>query len=307
MAPSILHLCSIAAPAGGPGTAGTETAAVVHPRRGLARVHDLLPGFTGDILDVLTGDHLGALDAAAETAEDAVFSSPDDAVYGAPYRHPRMLWGIGLNYVEHASDLSEGVPEEPASFIKGDHTVIGPGEAIPIPEQSERTTTEAEVAAVIGRYCRNVEPEDALDYLAGVVPVLDQTAEDILQRNPRFLTRSKNFPGFFSFGPRIVPLAEAVGHGTLADMEVATVVNGEVRRSNTVSHMRYDPAYLISFHSKVMPLYPGDIISTGTPGAIHVTPGDTAECRVAGVGVLSNPVTASGQDRRQTLLEEESQ
>ena len=300
MAPSILHLCSITSPTSpgsDPGAPGPETAAVVHPRRGLARVRDLLPGFSGDILEVLTGGLLGQLDAAAEAADDAVFSHPEDAVYGAPYRHPRMLWGIGLNYVEHASDLSEGVPEEPASFIKGDHTVIGPGEAIPIPVQSERTTTEAEVAVVIGRYCRNVEPEDALDYLAGVVPVLDQTAEDILQRNPRFLTRSKNFPGFFSFGPRIVPLAEAVGEGTLADMEVSTVVNGEVRRSNTVSHMRYDPAYLISFHSKVMPLYPGDIISTGTPGAIHVTPGDTAECRVSGVGVLTNPVTAAGQGR----------
>jgi 2-keto-4-pentenoate hydratase/2-oxohepta-3-ene-1,7-dioic acid hydratase in catechol pathway len=297
MAPSILHLCSITSSNNTTETGqfpsdSSEAAAVVHPRRGLARVSDLLPGFTGDIHTVLTQDLLGQLDKAAEDAPDTVFSNPDDAVYGAPYRHPRMLWGIGLNYMEHASDLSEGVPEEPASFIKGDHTVIGPGEAIPIPVQSERTTTEAEVAVVIGRYCRNVEPEDALEYVAGVVPVLDQTAEDILQRNPRFLTRSKNFPGFFSFGPRIVPLAEAVGSGTLADMEVSTVINGEVKRSNTVSHMRYDPAYLISFHSKVMPLYPGDIISTGTPGAIVIAPGDTAESRVSGVGVLRNPVTA---------------
>lgn len=309
MAPSILHLCSITSLVDEQGAGQddaarpTEKAAVVHPRRGLARVSDLLPGFDGDLLEVLTGDLLGMLDAAAEAADDAVFSNPDDATYGAPYRHPRLLWGIGLNYVEHAADLSEGVPEEPASFIKGDHTVIGPGEAIPIPVQSGRTTTEAEVAVVIGRYCRDVEPADALDYVAGLVPVLDQTAEDILQRNPRFLTRSKNFPGFFSFGPRIVPLAEAVGDGTIADLEVHTVVNGEVRRSNTVSHMRYDPAYLVSFHSKVMPLYPGDIISTGTPGAIHVTPGDTAECRVSGVGVLSNPVTAPGQVSGRASLE----
>lgn len=282
-----LHLCSVRADA-------EELAAVVHPRRGLALVRDLLPDFTGDILQVLAEDLSERLEKLAEAADDGVFRDPDSVTYGAPYRHPRMLWGIGLNYVEHASDLSEGVPEEPASFIKGDHTVIGPGEDIPIPAQSERTTTEAEVAVVIGRYCRNVEVEDALDYVAGVVPVLDQTAEDILQRNPRFLTRSKNFPGFFSFGPRIVPLAEAVGTGTLADMEVSTVVNDEVRRTNTVSHMRYSPEYLVSFHSKVMPLYPGDIISTGTPGAIHVRPGDTAEARVSGVGTLANPVSAGG-------------
>lgn len=59
--------------------------------------------------------------------------------------------------------------------------------------------------------------------------------------------------------------------------------------------MRYDPAFLISFHSKVMPLYPGDIISTGTPGAIRIKPGDTAECRVGGLDPLSNPVTGPAQ------------
>lgn len=278
-----VHLCSIR-------EGDREVAAVVHPSRGVALVLDLIPGFHGDIRDVLTGGLLGSLEAAAAEAADGAFRDPASVEFGAPYRHPRMLWGIGLNYVEHASDLSEGVPEEPASFIKGDHTIIGPGEEIPIPSQSERTTAEAEVAVVIGKYCRNVEVDEALDYVAGVVPVLDQTAEDILQRNPRFLTRSKNFPGFFSFGPRIVPLAEAVDGGMLADMEVSTVVNGEVLRTNTVSHMRYSPEYLISFHSKVMPLYPGDIISTGTPGAIHIKPGDVAEARVARVGTLTNPV-----------------
>lgn len=285
----ILQLCSIHEPASRPGNP-VESAAVVHPRRGAARVRDLLPGFTGDLLDVLAGDLLEDLEAAADKADDDVFTDPADLTYGAPYRHPRMLWGIGLNYVEHASDLSEAVPDEPASFIKADHTVIGPGEPIPIPAQSSRTTAEAEVAVVIGRYCRNVEPEQALDYVAGLVPVLDQTAEDILERNPRFLTRSKNFPGFFSFGPRIVPLDTAVGEGTLPELEVSTVVNGEVLRTNSVSHMRYSPEFLISFHSKVMPLYPGDIISTGTPGAIHIRPGDTAECRIAGFPSLSNPV-----------------
>jgi 2-keto-4-pentenoate hydratase/2-oxohepta-3-ene-1,7-dioic acid hydratase in catechol pathway len=144
---------------------------------------------------------------------------------------------------------------------------------------------------VIGRFCRNVSEEDALDHVLGVVPVLDQTAEDILQRNPRFLTRSKNFPGFFSFGPQIVPLDEAIAHaGSLGDVEVSTVVNDTEFRTNTVSHMRFSPAFLIAFHSRVMPLYPGDILSPGTPGAIHVRPGDVVECRIPGVGTLVNEV-----------------
>lgn len=272
---------------------GDEVAAVVLPGRGAAPVRDLLRDFTGDIRALIASGRLQELRAVAQEAPASLFTPEDAVEFGAPYRHPRMIWGIGLNYVEHAADLTESVPDEPASFIKGDHTVIGPGEDIPIPSQSQRTTAEAELGVVVGRLCRNVEPEEALSYAAGVVPVLDQTAEDILERNPRFLTRSKNFPGFFSFGPRIVPLEEAVAAaGSLADVEVSTVINGRVHRRNTVSHMRYDPAFLISFHSKVMPLHPGDILSTGTPGAVHIRPGDVVECRIPGVGVLTNPVVA---------------
>jgi 2-keto-4-pentenoate hydratase/2-oxohepta-3-ene-1,7-dioic acid hydratase in catechol pathway len=266
---------------------GAEIPAVVEPARGVARVPELLPGFTGDIRTLLVEDRLAELGKAVESAADGLFVPEPSVTFGAPYRHPRMIWGIGLNYVDHAADLSEQVPEEPASFIKGDHTVIGPGEEIPIPPQSNRTTAEAELGLVIGRTCRNVSEADALDYVAGVTTVLDQTAEDILERNPRFLTRSKNFPGFFSFGPQLVPLSEV---GDLASVEVSTVLDGAVHRSNTVARMRYSPQFLVSFHSAVMPLYPGDIISTGTPGAVHIRPGTVAECRIPGVGVLTNPV-----------------
>jgi 2-keto-4-pentenoate hydratase/2-oxohepta-3-ene-1,7-dioic acid hydratase in catechol pathway len=271
---------------------GAEHGAAVHPQRGLVLLGDL-EGVPGDVLGVIAADALDAVRSAADRAPDSAFSNPAGERFGAPYRRPRKIWGIGLNYVEHAADLAESTPDEPASFLKGDHTIIGPDEPIPVPPQSRRTTAEAELGLVIGRYCRNVEPEEALDHLAGVVPVLDQTAEDILQRNPRFLTRAKNFPGFFSFGPCIVPLAEAVSPaGSLEDIEVSTVINGAVHRSNRVSRMRYDPAFLVSFHSKVMPLFPGDIISPGTPGAVHVCPGDVVECRVPGVGILRNPVIA---------------
>jgi 2-keto-4-pentenoate hydratase/2-oxohepta-3-ene-1,7-dioic acid hydratase in catechol pathway len=266
---------------------GTEVPAVVVPARGVARVPDLLSGFAGDVRAVLVEDRLGELTKAVEAAADAMFVRESSVTFGAPYRHPRLIWGIGLNYVDHAADLSEQVPDEPASFIKGDHTVIGPGEEIPIPPQSSRTTAEAELGLVIGRYCRNVTEDEALDHVFGVTPVLDQTAEDILERNPRFLTRSKNFPGFFSFGPQIVPLAEVPD---LAAVEVSTVLDGAVHRSNAVSRMRYSPQFLVSFHSAVMPLYPGDIISTGTPGAVRIRPGTVAECRIPGVGVLTNPV-----------------
>lgn len=270
---------------------GAERPVVIHPDRGVAPVDSLLAGFDGDLMAVIAGDRAADLEKAAEAARDEVFMSLGQVRFVAPYRRPRKIWGIGLNYVDHAADLAETVPDEPASFIKGDHTVIGPGDPIPVPPQSRRTTAEAELGLVIGSYCRNVSEADALDHVFGVCAVLDQTAEDILERNPRFLTRAKNFPGFFSFGPEVVPLAEALRDlDGIADLEVTTVINGRVHRQNTVAAMRYSPAFLVSFHSAVMPLYPGDIISTGTPGAVHVTPGDVVECRIPGVGVLSNPV-----------------
>ena len=273
--------------------ADRETAVAVDPVRGVVRVHDLLPTEFPDTMAVLAATTAEELDWLVQAARDSQFRSRDELRFVAPYRHPRKIWGIGLNYVAHAADLTESVPDEPASFIKGDHTIIGPGDDIPLPAQSQRVTAEAELGLIIGRYCRDVSAQDALDYVWGVCPVLDQTAEDILARNPRFLTRAKNFPGFFAFGPEIVPMSEVLAAGDLADVEVSTVHNGAVHRSNTVRNMRYDPAFLVSFHSKVMPLFPGDIISPGTPGAVHVRTGDVVECHIPGIGVLRNPVVTA--------------
>jgi 2-keto-4-pentenoate hydratase/2-oxohepta-3-ene-1,7-dioic acid hydratase in catechol pathway len=208
--------------------------------------------------------------------------------YGPLYRRPRKIWGIGLNYVEHAGDLSETAPsDEPASFMRPDTTIIGPGEEIHLPEQSEKVTGEAELGLVIGREVRNVSEEEAPSVVAGLTTVLDMTAEDILRRNPRYLTRAKSFDTFFSFGPQLVTLDEV---GEIKDLTVATVLNGEVKRENVVSNMTFSPWFLVSFHSKVMTLLPGDIISTGTPGAVEIRDGDVLECRITGFELLSNPV-----------------
>jgi 2-keto-4-pentenoate hydratase/2-oxohepta-3-ene-1,7-dioic acid hydratase in catechol pathway len=117
--------------------------------------------------------------------------------FGPLYRHPRKILGIGLNYRDHAADLNAPYPTEPASFMKCDNTIIGPGDAIELPAQSERVTAEAELGVIIGRNCRDISEQQALDYIAGYCLILDMTAEDILQKNPRFLTRSKNFDTFF--------------------------------------------------------------------------------------------------------------
>jgi 2-keto-4-pentenoate hydratase/2-oxohepta-3-ene-1,7-dioic acid hydratase in catechol pathway len=247
---------------------------------------DTVEGLLERGLDAELRDELRAV-----TAEGGVPLDIDEVTFRPLIRRSRKLWGIGLNYRAHAADLSAPEPTEPASFIKGDHTIIGPEDDIVLPPQSDEVTAEAELGLVIGRTCRDVGEAEAVSYLAGVCPLLDQTAVDILQRNPRFLTRAKNFPTFLSVGPVLVTIDEVLERfGTLDDIEVATVHGGEVHRRNVVADMAFGPEELISFHSRVMPLFPGDIISSGTPGAATVDAGDVVECRIEGIGRLRNHV-----------------
>jgi len=277
---------------------GAETAAVVLDGGAvpLAAINRSFgTGWPTELMELLAGDHprdlrrwLNELSAVGleEVSNEAV---PYSRVSYAPlYRRPRKIWGIGLNYVEHAGDLDETAPsEEPASFMRPDTTIVGPGDEIRLPEQSERVTAEAELAVVIGREAKDLSEEEAPSVVAGFTTVLDMTAEDILRRNPRYLTRAKSFDTFFSFGPELVTTDEVVD---VQDLEVSTVLNGEVRRANTVSSMTFSPWWLVAFHSRVMRLLPGDVISTGTPGAVTIREGDVAECRISGFEPLTNPV-----------------
>jgi 2-keto-4-pentenoate hydratase/2-oxohepta-3-ene-1,7-dioic acid hydratase in catechol pathway len=268
---------------------GREEAAVVLTD-GVAPVLEI-SGFSGeeetDLLSLLESGRFYELKEAYGRGEVQGGAS-SQPFYAPLYRRPRKIWGIGLNYVEHAGDLSESAPsEEPASFMRPDTTIIGPGEKVMLPAQSERVTAEGELAVVIGREAKNVSEEEAPSVVAGFTTVLDMTAEDILSRNPRYLTRAKSFDTFFSFGPELVTPDEIEDVDAL---EVATVLNGKVHRSNTVSNMTFSPWFLVSFHSRVMTLLPGDVISTGTPGAAVIHDGDVAECRITGFEPLSNPI-----------------
>jgi 2-keto-4-pentenoate hydratase/2-oxohepta-3-ene-1,7-dioic acid hydratase in catechol pathway len=219
------------------------------------------------------------------------------AVFAPLYRRPRKIWGIGLNYRAHAADLNEVSPTaEPASFMKPDTSIIGPGDAIRLPAMSERVTGEAELAIIIGKECRDVAQSDWLSVVAGFTTVLDMTAEDILRRNPRNLTQSKSFDTFFSFGPLFLTPDE-IPEANVNALTVQTVLNGQVRAENQVANMTFPPDFLVAYHSRIMTLLPGDIISTGTPGAVVLADGDTLECRIQGAPFLPlmNPVAGAGR------------
>lgn len=242
----------------------------------LTTIHDALPlAATGDLP---TPDEASATRIPEEHLS-----------FAAPLERPGKLWGIGLNYADHASDLNEDRPTEPASFMKPATTATGPGGPIRLPPRdiSDRVTAEAELALVIGRTCSDVDESDADDVIAGYLPVIDMTAEDVLERNPRFLTRAKSFDSFLVFGPSVVTTDRV---GSLADLSVRTVVNDEVAAENEIRNMMTRPRELVAFHSRVMTLEPGDVISTGTPGAKHITPGDSVRAEVERVGTVASDV-----------------
>jgi len=216
-------------------------------------------------------------------------SIQEDKIQYAPlYRRPRKIWGIGLNYKNHAEDLSENVPNsEPASFMKPDTTIIGMNESIKIPTLSEKTTGEAELGLIFGRKCKNVNQKEWRSVIAGFTSIIDITAEDILSRNPRNLTQSKSFDTFFSFGPIFYTIDEVKD---VSSLKIQTILNGNIRAENSVANMTFPPDFLISYHSKIMTMLPGDIISTGTPGAAQLKDGDIIECRISGFQPLINNV-----------------
>ena len=212
----------------------------------------------------------------------------EEVVYAPLYRNPRRIFGIGLNYVDHAGDIGDAAPQGfPGSFFKMADTLIGYGDEIQLPalKEATRTTAEAELGIIMGKQCRDVSEENWLDAVAGYTTILDMTEESILkgnefvQGNPRYLTIVKNFPTFFSFGPQIVTPDEVPD---VLKLEVQSVHNGEVYAKNVVANMTHRPARLVSLHSSIQGWYPGDVLSTGTPRAFPIADGDTAECRILG-------------------------
>jgi len=244
-----------------------------------------LPG--GDLSDALARAAAGTLPDPRDGTASPV--AADELALGAPLRRPGKIWCIGLNFLDHADALGEDRPDAPGSFMKPATTLTGPGGPIrrPPTDLAGRVTGEAELAIVIGRTCKNVSVEDVDRVVAGWVPVIDVTAEDVFRKNTRFLTRSKSFDTFFVLGPWI---ETALPVGALGDVEVRTIVDGQVRAADTVDAMAFSPAELVAYHSQVMTLEPGDLISTGTPGAHPIEPGATVRAEVNRVGAVEATV-----------------
>jgi 2-keto-4-pentenoate hydratase/2-oxohepta-3-ene-1,7-dioic acid hydratase in catechol pathway len=212
--------------------------------------------------------------------------------FAPPLAHPSKIWGVGLNFAAHAADLAASAPEEPAAWMRPATTLAGHGARVRLPPEIGTVTAEAEIGIVMGRYARNIETRrEAREAVFGFVPVLDLTAEELLRKNVRNLTRAKSYDGFCVVGPFVVTPDE---WEPSAQTRIVTEVDGETKEG-TVAQMRHDPYELVRFFSRVFPWEPGDILLTGTPGALALREGSTMRARIDGLEDLqASCVSAAG-------------
>jgi 2-keto-4-pentenoate hydratase/2-oxohepta-3-ene-1,7-dioic acid hydratase in catechol pathway len=197
---------------------------------------------------------------------------------------PSKIMCIGRNYVEHARELGNEVPQVPMVFFKPPSSLIGPGEPILLPGVCQRVEFEAEIGVVIARRLRNADAPSAERAIGGYVCVNDVTCRD-LQKVDGQWGRAKGFDTFCPAGPRVATDLD------WRNLELTCRVNGVERQRAKATDMHFSIPDLVSFLSGVMTLEPGDLIATGTPaGTGPLKDQDTVEVEISGVGVLSNPV-----------------
>ena len=197
---------------------------------------------------------------------------------------PSKIICIGRNYAEHAKEHDAEVPKVPLIFMKPPSSIIGPGEAIILPPQSQQVEHEAELVVVIGKRGRNIIAEEAQDYIFGYTVGNDVTARD-LQRTDGQWTRAKGFDTFCSFGPWVDTEFDP------SDAIITCRVSGQPRQMASTRDMVFNVSQLIAFISSVMTLEPGDLIFTGTPAGVGpLIDGDEVVVEIEGLGKLNNLV-----------------
>ncbi len=231
----------------------------------------------GDVV-VLAGDPLFS---GFDTTGERIPVS--DVTLLAPVIPRSKVVCVGKNYHDHAAEMGGEAPAEPLLFLKPNTSVIGPGDVIVRPRQSERTDFEGELAVVMGRVTKDVSVDDALGRVFGYTVANDVTARD-LQRSDGQWARAKGFDTFCPLGPVIETEFDLTGGA-----RIVSRVNGEVRQDGPLSDMVHSVAEIIAYASAAFTLLPGDVILTGTPAGVGpFEAGDTVEVEIDGIGVLRN-------------------
>lgn len=217
---------------------------------------------------------------------------PAEAALGPPVPAPRSVFGVGLNYRDHAREAGLELPQTPLVFTKFPSCLAGPCAEVVL--SSDRVDYEVELVAVIGRGGRNISASGALAHVAGYC-----VGQDVSDRRVQFADKppqfslGKSFDGYGPIGPAIVSLDELADP---EDLPLTCTIGGERLQSGRTSDMIFSVEALVAFLSRICTLAPGDLIFTGTPAGVgavrkpprYLAPGDVIESRIEGLGSLRN-------------------
>ena len=248
------------------------------------------------LVRAIVGDILGKLTVSDELARVDRVLAPIE---------PRQILGVGLNYRRHAEETGAKIPEYPILFVKGPASLQDPGAPIELPRhlRSDEVDYEGELAVVIGKRCKNVSRERALEHVLGYTCANDVSARDWqIRRGGGQWCRGKTFDTFTPLGPRLVTTDEIPNPNAL---RISTILNGVRVQDSTTADMIFDVPRLIEFLSGSTTLWPGTVILTGTPAGVGMaavpprwlSPGDTVTVEIEGIGRLTNPVEAEDPGR----------
>lgn len=197
---------------------------------------------------------------------------------------PTKIVCAGLNYLDHARELGMKAPDEPVIFLKPASSLIAHGESICYPQGVARLDYEAELAVVIKKKAKDIKESSVHEYIFGYTCLNDVTARDLQKKDGQW-TRAKSFDTFCPAGPWVETNIDA------SNLHISLTHKGIVKQSSTTANLIFSVPYLVSFISRAMTLFPGDIIATGTPSGIGpMKKGDTVAVRIEGIGELKNKV-----------------
>lgn len=269
------------------------------PRAGILRKERVFGAWEGDLAALLRGPGIDALESEADGEGVPV----EEVTLLPPVLTPSKIVCLGLNYRSHAEEAGMEAPETPTFFAKWPNSLARAGAEVPLPVYSNRVDYEAEVAFVIGRRCKDVPEDEALDAIAGYTLLNDLSARDFQFKTPQWQP-GKVFDGSAPCGPALVTPDEVGPHD---EIEISLTLNGETMQHATTADLIHPVPAIVAYLSMLMTLEPGDLISTGTPAGVGSTrkprvwldPGDEVVVESPTIGRLPNVLG----ERRPALAE----
>jgi 2-keto-4-pentenoate hydratase/2-oxohepta-3-ene-1,7-dioic acid hydratase in catechol pathway len=251
-------------------------------------------------MTALLGAGPDALAAAARASDGATTIPLADVRLEAPIGRPPKIMAVGLNYADHVAEAGLETPKLPLVFNKQPTSVIGPSDPFHMPRVSSALDYEGELGVVIGRRCRHVPKDRAVEAIAGYVVLNDVTVRDWQLRTPTW-TIGKSFDTHCPMGPWITTADEVDDPHSLG---IKTWVNGELRQSSNTKHLIFDAFTLVEHLSTAFTLEPGDVIATGTPGGVGIAMkppkllvvGDVVKIAIERLGEIENHVIEEPAD-----------